>query len=399
LRRLPAPDVTGMTHKKSRILHYIHCAEAGGEAHHVIMLAKTINRDLFSLDIACPDNALFEYMAAYGLEACGTRVYRIRFGNHFDVRGIWRLFRLIVRNGYDLVHIHQVTSGVIGRIAARLALRKIVVTESGLAADHYWIKNKVKLFLHTSVMHPLWNAFFVDGLIAISGAVQESVIRREHISPKKVFCIPYGTDFFPSLSPERKAVARANLSLPQNSIIVGSAGRLTRQKGYENLLQALPGLIARCPNLLCIIAGDGESMSALREKTAALNISGHVRFLGWQKNISPVLDALDIFVLPSLWEPFGLVLVEAMAHGKPVVATAVNAIPEIVENGRTGILVEPGNTQALADALAVLAQDPQRAVAMGMSGRMRAEARFSRTQTTGKIESLYRTLLRIPASA
>jgi glycosyltransferase involved in cell wall biosynthesis len=375
----------------------VHCGDTGGEAHHVIMLAKTINRELFSMDIACPQNSLFNYFSNYDLTSYGSQVYPIKLHSYFlsriDLQGIWQIYKLILRNKYELVHVHQVSSGVIGRVAARLAGCKIVVTESGITSEHYWIKGRIKKFIHTSIIHPLWNTFFVDAMIAISHVVRKSVIQREHISPKKAFYIPYGTDDFPLLSAERKTAARQRLSLPQDSVIIGSVGRFTEQKGYEYLLRALERLVGQYPDLLVVLAGDGDLLHSLKELSNNLSIADHVRFLGWQKDTSTIYDALDVFVLPSLWETFGLVLVEAMAHGKPVVSTSVDAIPEIVENGQTGILVRPKNIDELYGAILNLMNDPDLAAEMGRKGRLRAETYFSRESTTGRIEALYRQLL------
>ena len=143
------------------------------------------------------------------------------------------------------------------------------------------------------------------------------------------------------------------------------------------------------------MTGDGPLRAELEARAAQPDLTERVHFLGWRTEMAPIYAALDIFLMPSLWEGFGLVLLEAMAQGVPVVGSAVSAIPEVVADGETGLLVPPRDPVALAEALAALLADPARRAAMGAAGRARLEAEFSPARMVGATAALYERLAAI----
>ncbi|MCI0349471.1 MAG: glycosyltransferase family 4 protein [Acidobacteriales bacterium] len=174
--------------------------------------------------------------------------------------------------------------------------------------------------------------------------------------------------------------------------MIGTVGSLRPIKAQHVLLNAVPSVLAGCPDALFVIAGDGPSWSELGALCRQLDIEEHVRFLGRRKDIPDLLRSFDVFVLTSNDESFGNAIVEAMASGLPVVSTAVGGVPELVTDD-TGILVHAGDDSAVAKAIIGLLRDPVRREAMGQAGRQRTVERFSLETMMRKREALLLELL------
>jgi glycosyltransferase involved in cell wall biosynthesis len=192
---------------------------------------------------------------------------------------------------------------------------------------------------------------------------------------------------------EARAALRAELKLPADAVLIGGAGRLTTQKGFTYALQAFKRIEREFPEAHLLIAGDGPLNMPLKAEARQLGLARRVHFLGWRTDIPNVLAGLDVFVMPSLWEGFGLVLLEAMAQALPVVGSAVSAIPEIVAHGETGLLVPPRDPDALADALRTLLRDPALMRHLGMLGEDRLERMFGADAMIEATAALYHEIV------
>jgi glycosyltransferase involved in cell wall biosynthesis len=157
---------------------------------------------------------------------------------------------------------------------------------------------------------------------------------------------------------------------------VASVGRLEDQKGVERLLDAAASVVERCPQVKIAIVGEGSLRPSLEESVERLGLVDHVTFTGWLSSIGAVMAAIDVMAIPSRWEAFGIVNLEAMAAETPIVGFAVEGIPEVVEDEVTGLLVPSGDIDALAEALVLLADDPLLREQLGLAGRRRLEAEF-----------------------
>ena len=184
--------------------------------------------------------------------------------------------------------------------------------------------------------------------------------------------------------------------LPPDPTVIGSVGRLAggRVKGFDLLLGAAQRLLATIPDLHILIVGDGPRRPFLEEKVEQLGLHGRVHLVGTAEDIRLPLAAMDVFVFPVRWnEGFGLSLVEAMAAGKPVVATRVGAVPDIVRHGQDGWLVEPEDVVSMADGIAHLLRDPSAARRMGQTARERVREAFSLARMADQVEAVYRELV------
>jgi len=185
------------------------------------------------------------------------------------------------------------------------------------------------------------------------------------------------------------------LGIPAEAQVLGTVANLFPRKGYEVMLNAMPTLLTAFPQVHYVIVGTGDTEyeARLRALTQKLGLGGHVHFAGFHDSVYPVLAAMDVYVHPALMEGFGIAVLEAMAMRKPVVATTTGGLPEIVQDGQTGLLVPPGEPNALAQAIVSLLQDSTRRVAMGRSGRSRVETLFTVEAMMDRLIAAYGLLL------
>ena len=253
----------------------------------------------------------------------------------------------------------------------------------------------------------VWHARVADGdglldrlLARMASAVivnSRAVGRRfAWAAPGKVRCIHNGVDLARFAPRPSSPAQRRALGLPGSGPVVVSVGRFVPFKGYAHLVEAA-ALVSRVrPDVRWLLVGDGELRHELERQCRTLEIQEKVTFAGWREDIPEILALGEVFVLPSLAEHFGRVLVEAMAMEKPVVATDAGGTPEVVIDGETGCLVPPGQAAPLAAAVIALLDDPTRAARLGAAGRRRAQAKFSLARHAAEVQALYEELLAEP---
>jgi len=229
-----------------------------------------------------------------------------------------------------------------------------------------------------------------QAVIVNSGAVAK---RFAWDTSAKLHRIYNGVDlsrFHPRQSPPG---LRSALGFPDTCRIVGSIGRFVQFKGYTHLIDAARLVHDAQPDVHWLLVGDGELREQLEQQSHRLGLQRHIHFTGWREDTPDLLALLDVFVLPSLAEHFGRVLIEAMAMAKPVVATGAGGVPEIVVHDETGWLVPPGEAEPLAAAVLALLQDPKKAARYASAGLRRASEMFSAQSHVSAVESLYGSLL------
>lgn len=224
-------------------------------------------------------------------------------------------------------------------------------------------------------------------IVVISRAVAS---RFRGAAARRVRCVYNGVDLerFSPRSP--RPGLREALGVSGEGPVIASAGRFVAYKGYDHLIEAARLLNARRPDVEWVIAGDGELRAPLEARCRNTGLTHQVHFLGWRDDLPDVFALADLFVSPAIGEHFGRVLIEAMAMGKPVVATASGGVPEIVVHGETGLLVQPADPAALAEAVHTLLADPGLRRRLGGAARARVEAEFSLTRHVEAIGAVYR---------
>jgi glycosyltransferase involved in cell wall biosynthesis len=233
-----------------------------------------------------------------------------------------------------------------------------------------------------------------DRCVGVSPAVLGYLHSTARIPEHKTRLIVNGISAPLLASTTERVTLRASLEIPADAFVIGSVGRLDDgHKRFSDLIRAMPALLNRVPSALLLIVGDGRDRQLLERLAADLGVTACIRFAGYRHDVGPVFSIMDLFALASERESFGLVLVEAMFSGLPVVATEVGGIPGIVANGETGLLVPVGAPAALADAVATIANDAARRSGMGQAGAARAHRLFGAERYVKDVELLYKELL------
>ncbi|MSR47674.1 MAG: glycosyltransferase family 1 protein [Planctomycetes bacterium] len=342
-----------------RILEVLGYSCPGGAAESVLELCAAFTSRGAVVTIAAPPEPGFAERAA----AAGARFVPVAMASRRDVASFLALTALIRRERFDVVHTHCRNADLHGALAARAAGCRAIVTHlRGLLVDgngepaNGWIDR-----VHRAILRRLPRR-----IVAISEAVRARALERLALSPSRVVTIRNGIALARFAAPRRApAEVRAELQVATDRPLVLAIGTLGRCKGQDLVLDAFAAL--RHDGVLAL-AGDGPDAAALRERAKRLGIADRVRFLGARTDITDLLHAADLFVHAARWEGFGRVVAEALAAGRPLVATRVGGIPEFVTDGANGLLVAPDSSEALATAMASLLEDRPRARALGRAG-------------------------------
>jgi glycosyltransferase involved in cell wall biosynthesis len=317
------------------------------------------------------------------LGAQGIPVHHLRRGR-FDPRIALDVARHARRLGARILHVHGYAAADFGRIAARLAGCRLVLHEH--FADPTM---PVYQGVADRLLAPL-----TDAAIAVSRSTRTFLVDARHVPADRVRLIWNGAplDEFAPVPRERALRVRRELGLEANALVVGTIGRLNAQKGHRFLLEAGARVLARVPSARFVIAGDGDLAAELRRQAQALGIAGAVVFAGHRTDVPDLLGAFDVFAVSSLYEGTPLALFEAMAAGKALVSTAVDGCREVLEDGISGLLVPPGDGQALGAALERVLCDP--ALRAGLAGAALAASRnYDVRACVEAMERLYDELL------
>ncbi len=307
------------------------------------------------------------------------------------LREPFALRRYLKREKIEIVQTLLFHSDIAGRIAGRLARwsdggrRRPVIVSSVRASN---LRNRGWQYRLARRTAPLADAF-----TPVSRQTLEFAARAEGVAAERATVIPNGIEFAEWESLPDAAEARAKLQLPHDAFVVCTLSRLHEQKGMEFLLEAARKVAEQVPLATFLVAGYGPLRERLEEQARRLGVDSRVRFLGYRKDTALILAASDVFALPSLWEGMSNAVLEAMAAGRPVVATGVDGAMDQVLPGETGLLVPPSDADALARALLDLALDPRKAQEMGIKGRERVRREFSLGRMTDAYIELYARLL------
>jgi glycosyltransferase involved in cell wall biosynthesis len=363
-----------------KVLHLHKITGVSGSERHLLTLLpalreRGIDARMLSLGVDGTDAPRF-YAA---LDELGVPNRVVSCGLDFSPRLAREVVRAVRAESPDLLHTHLVHADVYGSIASSRLRRPFVSSR------------------HNDDRYLLGPFRYVDRafarragrLIAISDAVRAFLERAGH-DPAKLVTVHYGLDELPAAASDPTP---AEAGIPEDAPLVVAVGRLIEQKDHATLLRAFARVHAERPDARLAILGAGPLEAETRALADELGLSAAFVLPG-RTEVRDWLERADVFAHSSRWEGFGIVLLEAMLAGLPVVATRVSAVPEVVVDGETGLLVEPGDDAALGGALAQLVADPARARALGAAGLARARSTFSVARMTERTIELYREAVR-----
>jgi glycosyltransferase involved in cell wall biosynthesis len=302
----------------------------------------------------------------------------------WDWRVISRLVEICRGERVHIWHGHDYKSNALGLVVRRFWPMHLVTTVHG------WVRNTLRTPLYYMLDRLCLPHY--ESVICVSGDLHEQCIRAG-VPAHHCVLIENGIDTDEYQRRQTKVQAKERLGVPPRRLVVGAVGRLSPEKGFDNLIRALQGLLARGLDVELLIAGEGDERLHLQKLSTDLGMGERVRFLGYQSDTRKIYEAMDVFALSSIREGLPNVLLEAMAMEVPVVATRIAGIPQLIADGENGLLVEPGSEAQLTEVLAGLLSDESFRITLQAAGRRTVEARYSFTGRIQKIQMIYDGLL------
>lgn len=366
----------------TKIVYVIDHLGAGGAQRQLVELVRRLPRAQWDPVVVCLSR---DHTAlASELEDANVPVRVIGQHGVFDPACLWILTRLLQRERPAIVHTWLFTADTYGRLAARLAnTGRVVCSIRNTVDDMPW---------HHRLVHR-WLSGGTACVTVNAEAIRSRLVRDVGIPEQKVRTIYNGVEVRPPGFAAANGASRDAWHIPAQSALVAMIARLAPQKDHRTLLQAVRHLLDRGVPVCCLLVGDGPLRATIDEWVAEFGLREQVRLLGQREDIPQVLEQIDLCVLATHFEGCSNVIMEAMAAGKPVIATDVGGNAELVVDGETGLLVPPRDPEALAAACRKLLQDPETARMMGARGRQRIVERFSSARMVEQTLGLYAELL------
>jgi glycosyltransferase involved in cell wall biosynthesis len=366
-----------------KVMHIINGLTAGGAERFMADIVTRLDPRILQIRVVC----IFSLgVFAPQLVQAGIPVKLLGLDRVRNLDSFIRVWREVRDFEPDIVHNHLPAACWLGLTIA-------------------WIAGVPVRISHLQNQQPLWPrpTRLLDGLIsrfanatlACSEGVRRHFVDQNGYSAQKMSVVYNAVDLnrFRAL-PDRLGI-RKTLDVHRDTLVMTCVGSLSKeQKGHRFLLEAMRHVRTELPNVLLLLVGDGAHRTQLEQQVEKLHLKPVVRFLGIRQDVPAILSASDLFVLPSLWEGLPLALIEAGAVGLASVATTIEGVCEVVQDGRTGFLVEPGKASALAGALVELLRDTERRLVMGIKARALIEQRFDVQRITMDVQSLYLRLFR-----
>lgn len=374
----------GVENLDCRVLHLISSSGFLGAEH--VLLELAVHSKLAGLKVTI---GVFENSQHPNLElaniakSLGFEIQIFPCNGRFDKKTIGMIRDYVGKTGIQILHSHNYKSNFYARAALSNNNVRWVVTNHGRRLG-------VKLLFYNLL--DTFIARRADKLIAVSDEIARRM-KLAGIDPKKIQIIENGVNLNRFIKNIASDSIKESLGIKKETLVIGTVGSLTKEKGHIYLLKAVPKVIASFPEVLFLFVGDGRERNKLERIASNLGIEDKVIFVGMRKDIPEILSILDVFVLPSLNEGLPIALLEAQAARIPTIATRVGAIPHVIEEGVTGKMVSPKDPETLSKALVQILGDRNSAFAMAGRGFERVKSHFSSQKMANQYLSLYQKLM------
>ncbi|HUJ78832.1 MAG TPA: glycosyltransferase family 4 protein [Nitrospiria bacterium] len=391
--------------ERIRVLHLITRLDRGGSAENTLLTVTGLDPKRYRVMLASgasgesrmtPDEQTSLDQRLTAADAVGVERVMIpslvrRLSPWRDAAALLAMCRLIRAFKPHIVHTHTSKAGALGRVAARLCGVPLVVhTPHG----HIFYGYYGRLLSACAVAAERWLGRMTDALIALTEAGRQEYLERRIAPSERLHAVHSGIQL---VSDDRGrptlAAARRDLGLLAREPVIGILGRLVPIKGHRYLIEALPAVLKEFPSALLLVVGEGPERDSLASLAASLGVSGQIRMIGARSDLLRYVAACDVIVQPSLNEGMGRTVLEALVMGKPVIASQVGGLPDLIVHGRNGLLVPPASPSALAHAICSLCWDPVRLRRMSGEARRSVGRQFSVAAMVEAIDRLYGDLL------
>jgi glycosyltransferase involved in cell wall biosynthesis len=388
---------------KTRIVRIVARLNVGGPAVHILNLMEALDPERFRNHLITglpgPREGDMSYLAIQkGIEPEVIPELSRDISPLDDALALRKLIRTLRRHRPHIVETHTAKAGAVGRLAAYLTglagppAPAIMHVFHGHVFHSYFGPVKTRAFI--TIERAL--ARITDRIITISPAQYRDITETYRIArPEKTVVVPLGLKLQPFARARQTSVGqfRRAFGLPSDAPLVGFVGRLAPVKNPNLFIEAARLTLQQTPETYFALVGDGKLRPELERRVEALGLTKHVVFTGWQEDMPATYADLDVMALTSLNEGTPVTVIEALAAGVPVVATAVGGVPDVVTDRRTGLLVPSGDIEAVAQGMLKLLRNPEYARHLAREGQLEVLERFDLTRLAADMESLYRTVL------
>jgi glycosyltransferase involved in cell wall biosynthesis len=376
-----------------RILHIHTLPIVSGSGINTFLSMQGMDKTYYEVELACaPGGRLISLVEENHMVARTFKNMVQPLHPFKDTLALLDLTAFLGKNPYHIVHTHNSKAGFLGRLAAKLAGVPVIVhTVHGFAFHDEEPLWRQRLFRNLERLASRWS----DRMIFISQPLIDWALKDHIVGEDKITKIYSGIqlDKFHPVKNEEKDRIRGKWSLRKEEAVVGIVSKLWEGKGHTVLIEAFKLLKEKIRDAKLVIVGEGHLYDELFRQVDDNGLRESVLFTGFQMDVSEIIATFDVAVLPSFFEGMGRVILEAMAMEKPIVASRVGGIPDLIDHGLNGLLVRPGDARGLADALERLLSDNGLAKKLGREGRKRIKDQFSADVMVQSIEKLYRELL------
>ncbi|KAA3617970.1 MAG: glycosyltransferase family 1 protein [Calditrichaeota bacterium] len=381
-----------MRRKKIKVIHIITHLHVGGAQDNTLLTVERHDRKKIDVTLMCAPDGYWVERAQKIPDLRLVFIDKLTRPIHpiSDISAFFQIYSHLKKEGYDIVHTHSSKPGFLGRIAAKMAKVPIVV-------------HTIHGFPFHDFMSPVLRRFFTylekqcaklsDKMITVSNLNLKKAVQLQIAPAEKFTNIYSGIDFCNFDKKVDCNKKRAELGIPDDHFIVGMIGRQSKQKSPWNLIKAAPAILKAHPKTCFVSVGSGELFKDMQKLVNTMNLSEKFIFLGQRHDIAELLQIFDVYTLPSQWEGLGRSLTEAMYLKKAIVASDVEGVPELVEDGKTGLLVPPNNPALLAESIISLLANQKKREQLGANAHNRVKEDFQAAKMVDDIENLYEECL------
>jgi glycosyltransferase involved in cell wall biosynthesis len=372
-----------MTHK---ILYVIDNLEFGGGERGFLQIIRGLNKKNFSINVAANPGGIFEKKVC----ETGTPFYPISFENRFNLSSIRNLRNLIKAKNFDIIHSQGARADFFCRISVSMKNKPYLISTVQMPVDGF---NIAVIRKRIYQLIDRFSEKTVDCFIVVSDALANTLKIEHNIVEEKIRKIYNGieTNIYSSGKNDDGITKkiRNSFNISDNDFLIGSIGRLCWQKGFEYLIHSLPDVLSKYPNVKILLVGDGPLKNTIKDLTKTLNVEKKVIFAGFRDDVKNILSALDMLAVPSLVEGFPMIVLEAMAMQKPIVASKIEGIIEQLEDGKEGILIPARDHNSIANSICRIIENNHFAEKIGKAAREKVKKLFSVETMIRKTEDIY----------
>jgi glycosyltransferase involved in cell wall biosynthesis len=371
---------------RTKLLFVIDSLEYGGGERGFVQLAAGL-RGRYQVFVAAMHGGRFERE----VKELGIRFYPVNMSRRLSLKPIRQIKEIIRNNKIDLVHSQGARADFFARIAGRLAGVPYIICTIQMPVEGFDVRllqKKIYRFIDHLTER------YVECFIVVSDLLRQMLMERRGIAAGQVVRVYNGIELSQYHPDAQYGELRSEWEISQEVPLIGAIGRMVWQKGFNYFIEAIPEIVRHMPDARFLLVGDGPLRESLAALSKELGVRDNVIFTGFRSDIKEILSAIDILVIPSLLEGFPMIILEAMAMAKPIVATNIDGITEQITDGVNGILVPPKDPSALSKAIIQVLSDKKLARSMALAARKRVEQEFSVEKMVAETEKVYLSFLR-----